>query len=241
MHNTNKNKSSNGSLNIVEPIGVNLADSSSSSSFRKPLSPKLRTNRSLFSQPLNKLAGVDSTPAAQFLTSQSQSSRVKANSSPERKNPSESTTSISNNDRLLDLLAVSESQSNEAILANRRSSNSNSSSARSDRSASPPVQATTKPLPPVIKRTFENVPSTADPMPFLNSTASTLHLRSKKDFIQKRTLIALPPIKPFEISQFAVESPLKTTTSGASATSAAAPVSSMTSNIVNNKNTGSSS
>lgn len=45
--------------------------------------------------------------------------------------------------------------------------------------------------------------------PFLNSTPITLHSRSKRDLLQRRTLITLPPIKPFEINQLAVESPLK--------------------------------
>ena len=51
------------------------------------------------------------------------------------------------------------------------------------------------------------------PKPFLQSAASVLHPKSKKDLLQthRRTLISLPPIKPFELNQLAVESPLKGT------------------------------
>jgi hypothetical protein len=107
---------------------------------------------------------------------------------------------------------INENNDNLPLAAsNRRSSPSNSASTnRTDRSSTPPATATGKALPPVIKRTIENVPASADPMPFLNSTASTLHTRSRKDFIQRRTLITLPPIKPFEMmNQLAVESPHK--------------------------------
>ena len=85
----------------------------------------------------------------------------------------------------------------------RSSSNSNLGSAHSDRSQSPRIH--NKILPPVVKRPSEIVPP-PDPKPFLQSAASTLHTRAKKEMIQRRTLISLPPIKPFEL---AVESPHK--------------------------------
>lgn len=81
---------------------------------------------------------------------------------------------------------------------------SQSNSSRS-RSVTPPVQ---KVLPPVIKRVSEVVPP-PDPKPFLLSAASTLHTRNRKDYLQRKALISLPPIKPFEINHFVVESPLK--------------------------------
>jgi hypothetical protein len=80
---------------------------------------------------------------------------------------------------------------------------SNLGSAHSDRSQSPRMN--NKVLPPVVKRPSEIVPP-PDPKPFLQSAASTLHTRAKKEIIQRRTLISLPPIKPFEL---AVESPHK--------------------------------
>lgn len=67
-------------------------------------------------------------------------------------------------------------------------------------------------LPPVavVKRSLDaNIP---DPKPFLQSMSSTLHSRSKKELMQRRTLIALPQIKSYEaamIQQLAVESPIK--------------------------------
>jgi hypothetical protein len=82
-------------------------------------------------------------------------------------------------------------------------SSSRSSSARSDRSQ------TKSALPPPSFNKADSVPP-PDPKPFLlQSSASTLHSRSKKELIQRRTLISLPPIKPYEINQLAVESPLK--------------------------------
>ena len=84
---------------------------------------------------------------------------------------------------------------------------SNISSVLSERSD---VYESKKVLPPVIKRHAEANPP-PDPKPFLQSAASTLHSRSKKELLQRRTLIALPQIKSFEvINQLAVESPHKT-------------------------------
>ena len=84
---------------------------------------------------------------------------------------------------------------------------SNISSVLSERSD---VYESKKVLPPVIKRPAEAIPP-PDPKPFLQSAASTLHSRSKKELLQRRTLIALPQIKSFEvINQLAVESPHKT-------------------------------
>ena len=91
----------------------------------------------------------------------------------------------------------------------RRSARSTSNSAHSERSLTPPAN---KILPPVIKfKPSENVAPMPDPKPFLQSAASILHPKSKKDLLQRRTLISLPPIKPFELNQLAVESPLKGT------------------------------
>ena len=91
----------------------------------------------------------------------------------------------------------------------RRSARSASNSAHSERSLTPPHH---KVLPPVIKfKPFENTAPVPDPKPFLQSAASILHPKSKKDLLQRRTLISLPPIKPFEMNQLAVESPLKGT------------------------------
>lgn len=87
-------------------------------------------------------------------------------------------------------------------------SNPNGSTLLTDRSSTPPAH---KVLPPVIKRSSENVPpNVPDPKPFLQSAASTLHSRTRKELIQRRTLISLPPInKSFELSHLAVESPHK--------------------------------
>ena len=87
-------------------------------------------------------------------------------------------------------------------------SNPNGSNLLTDRSLTPPTH---KVLPPVIKRSSENVPpNVPDPKPFLQSAASTLHSRTRKELIQRRTLISLPPInKSFELSHLAVESPHK--------------------------------
>jgi hypothetical protein len=43
----------------------------------------------------------------------------------------------------------------------------------------------------------------------LQSAASTLHIRNKKDILQRKALFSLPPIKPFELNHLAVESPHK--------------------------------
>ena len=119
----------------------------------------------------------------------------------------------------------------------RRSARSVSHSAQSDRSLTPPTAKQqhlllhpaqqqhhhAKILPPVIK--FKHSLDTVDSSnpepssrhhhhhskPFLQSAASILHPKSKKDLLQRRALISLPPIKPFELSQLAVESPLKGT------------------------------
>lgn len=86
------------------------------------------------------------------------------------------------------------------------SNNPNNSVLLTDRSSTPPLY---KVLPPVIKRLSENVPP-PDPKPFLQSAASTLHSRARKDLLQRRTLISLPPInKSFELNHLAVESPHK--------------------------------
>jgi hypothetical protein len=73
-------------------------------------------------------------------------------------------------------------------------------------------QLRNKLLPPVAvaKRSLDA--SIPDPKPFLQSMSSTLHSRSKKELLQRRTLIALPRIKSYEaalIQQLAVESPIK--------------------------------
>jgi hypothetical protein len=83
-------------------------------------------------------------------------------------------------------------------------STSRSSSARSDRS----VSSAKSTLPPPMFNKADSVPP-PDPKPFLQSSASTLHSRSKKDLIQRRALISLPPIKPYEIGQLAVECLIK--------------------------------
>jgi hypothetical protein len=36
-----------------------------------------------------------------------------------------------------------------------------------------------------------------------------LHIRNKKDILQRKALLSLPPIKPFELNHLAVESPHK--------------------------------
>lgn len=89
-------------------------------------------------------------------------------------------------------------------ISETRSSSVRSNSPRS-RSITPPVQ---KILPPVIKRVSEVIPP-PDPKPFLLSAASTLHTRSRKDYLQRKALISLPPIRPYELNHLAVESPLK--------------------------------
>lgn len=97
---------------------------------------------------------------------------------------------------------------NQPKRSNSSNSNnpSNSVLLLTDRSSTPPLH---KMLPPVVKRSSENVPP-PDPKPFLQSAASTLHSRTKKDLIQRRTLISLPPInKTFELNHLAVESPHK--------------------------------
>lgn len=90
---------------------------------------------------------------------------------------------------------------------------SSTNSAVSDRSEAGQLNdLRNKLLPPVavVKRSLDaNVP---DPKPFLQSMSSTLHSRSKKELLQRRALIALPQIKPYEtamIQQLAVESPIK--------------------------------
>ena len=97
---------------------------------------------------------------------------------------------------------------NEILNSNRQARISSAASVCSEGSETPLVFQ--KVLPPVIKRLSENVPP-PDPKPFLLSAASTLHTRNKKDIVQRRTLISLPPIKPFDINQLAIESPYKAT------------------------------
>ncbi len=109
----------------------------------------------------------------------------------------------------LNMNATKNLNSNRSSEENQNRSNSahsNLGSAHTERSLSPHIH--NKTLPPVVKRPSENVPP-PDPKPFLQSAASTLHTRTKKDILQRRTLISLPPIKPFEMSQLAVESPHK--------------------------------
>ena len=90
-----------------------------------------------------------------------------------------------------------------------RTGSSRSGSARSERSA---MSA----LPPPTINKADTVPP-PDPKPFLQSSASTLYTRSKKDaIVQRRTLISLPPIKPYEIGQLAVECPIKSNMPSAS-------------------------
>ena len=95
------------------------------------------------------------------------------------------------------------SASNLNLLAERPPKSSlRSNSARSDRSLSSP-----KILPPTSNNKADIIPP-PDPKPFLQSSASQLHNRSKKENIaQRRTLISLPPLKPYEINQLAVECP----------------------------------
>jgi len=65
-------------------------------------------------------------------------------------------------------------------------------------------------LPPVVKRSGDVM--VPDPKPFLQSMSSTLHSRSRKELLQRRTLITLPQIKSFDnhlVNHLAVESPLK--------------------------------
>ncbi len=97
-----------------------------------------------------------------------------------------------------------ESNKNDEGFQQLQRSTSRSSSARSDRS-----QSAKSVLPPPSVNKADLVPP-PDPKPFLlQSSASTLHSRSKKELIQRRTLISLPPIKPYEINQLAVECPIK--------------------------------
>lgn len=92
---------------------------------------------------------------------------------------------------------------------------SSTNSATSDRSDTVHLNdLKSKLLPPVVKRSGDcgnsNTGSShvPDPKPFLQSTSSTLHSRSRKELLQRR--IALPQIKSFlDVGQLAVESPIK--------------------------------
>lgn len=167
-------------------------------SLNQPVSAKKKSNK-------NELADrsieFDSSAAAGL-----QSSLVKLTP----KNRRNSAQSIKSD--LSDEQAVGATSLDPSIYQLKRSNSSNSNNPTnsvlilSDRSSTPPTH---KVLPPVIKRSSENVPP-PDPKPFLQSAASTLHSRTKKDLIQRRTLISLPPIsKSFELNHLAVESPHK--------------------------------
>lgn len=103
---------------------------------------------------------------------------------------------------------IEEANESEFVKIVESSANCSQANSPRSRSTTPPVQLPQKVLPPVIKRVSEVIPP-PDPKPFLLSAASTLHSRNRKDYLQRKALISLPPIKPFEINHLVVESPLK--------------------------------
>lgn len=154
-------------------------------------------------------------------TQQMQSFTERKNSAHDLQDSSRPLLNNFDNELLADMMMLNSNQDNyhqTNPMRRSNSSNSNLVSARSDRSQSPQLNNINnhnsnnnninKVLPPVVKRPSENVPP-PDPKPFLQSAASTLHARTKKELIQRRTLMSLPPIKPFELNQLAVESPHK--------------------------------
>lgn len=199
LHNTNKSKS-----HVIDPRdSINNTISISDS----VLSPgrKKKSNRITARHDDNKEDLVFENAAALNLHS-----KASINNLNERRM---STESISMEAELVDNPNISKGAGGNSLKSFTQqrltSSLSSTHSISSDRSETAHLtDLKNKILPPVVKRSLD--PTVPDPKPFLQSTSSTLHTRSKKDLVQRRTLITLPRIKSYEMLQhLAVESPLK--------------------------------
>jgi hypothetical protein len=207
LHNVNKAAISNTirnnsiSLNYSETSGFNPEDTKPKKTKNK--TPKeLRNSLSSSSAlVLNKNMNNTINRSSSSLSIESLNSNFNSNLNIEETN----LVSASNSNFLDEITRLNTNSNNQTVM----NSTSRSNSARSDRSMSTPG-LTKQQLPPAVARKSDLIPP-PDPKPFLlQSSQSTLHSRAKRDnLIHRRTIISLPPIKPFEVvgSQLAVECP----------------------------------
>lgn len=210
LHNANKSNKSN-NISDKETLNnninnMNLNESLISPNYRK----KKSTNRQISQRFDENVNNIDYVDNMSVLNHPSKTSINLNNGMHERRMSAESL--IDGEDNLLFKGTANslKSYANQRLTASMSSTNS----AVSDRSENAHInELKNKLLPPVavVKRSLD--PNVPDPKPFLQSMSSTLHSRSKnKEILQRRALIALPQIKPYDtsmLSQLAVESPLK--------------------------------